>query len=34
MPGASKVGKINVDENGDQRHGPPQAETQTTGGNA
>ena len=34
MPGASKVGNINVDENGEQRHGPPQAESQTTGGNA
>jgi Fe-S-cluster-containing dehydrogenase component len=34
MPGASRVGRINVDENGDQRHGLPQADTQTTGGNA
>jgi MoCo/4Fe-4S cofactor protein with predicted Tat translocation signal len=34
MPGAGRVGKINVDENGDQRHELPHAETQTTGGNA
>jgi MoCo/4Fe-4S cofactor protein with predicted Tat translocation signal len=34
MPGAGRVGKINVDENGDQRHGLPQTETQTNGGNA
>jgi MoCo/4Fe-4S cofactor protein with predicted Tat translocation signal len=34
MPGAAKIGNINVDEHGDQRHGPPQAESQTTGGNA
>jgi molybdopterin-containing oxidoreductase family iron-sulfur binding subunit len=34
MPGAAKIGNINVDESGDQRHGPPQAESQTTGGNA
>jgi MoCo/4Fe-4S cofactor protein with predicted Tat translocation signal len=34
MPGAGKVGKINVDENGDQRHGLPQAESQANGGNA
>jgi len=33
MPDAAKVGNINVDEHGDQRHGPPQAESQTTGGN-
>ena len=33
MPGAGKVGKINVDENGDQRHGLPHAENQTSGGN-
>jgi MoCo/4Fe-4S cofactor protein with predicted Tat translocation signal len=34
MPGAGRVGKINVDENGDQRHGLPHAENQTPGGNA
>jgi MoCo/4Fe-4S cofactor protein with predicted Tat translocation signal len=34
MPGAGRVGKINVDEHGDQRHGLPRAESQTTGGNA
>jgi MoCo/4Fe-4S cofactor protein with predicted Tat translocation signal len=34
MPGAARVGKINVDENGDQRHGLPHAENQTDGGNA
>jgi molybdopterin-containing oxidoreductase family iron-sulfur binding subunit len=34
MPGAGRVGKINVDESGDQRHGLPHAENQTTGGNA
>src|SRR5271166_2252235 len=34
MPGASRVGRINVDENGEQRHDLPQADTQTTGGNA
>jgi len=34
MPGAAKIGNINVDEHGDQRHGPPQAESQSTGGNA
>jgi MoCo/4Fe-4S cofactor protein with predicted Tat translocation signal len=34
MPGAGRVGRINVDENGDQRHDLPHAETQTTGGNA
>jgi len=34
MPGAARVGKINVDENGDQRHGLPHAETQAAGGNA
>jgi Fe-S-cluster-containing dehydrogenase component len=34
MPGAGKVGKINVDENGEQRHGLPQAESQGNGGNA
>ncbi len=34
MPGAGRVGRINVDENGDQRHGLPAAETRTTGGNA
>jgi molybdopterin-containing oxidoreductase family iron-sulfur binding subunit len=32
MPGAGKVGKINVDENGDQRHGLPRAENETSGG--
>jgi Fe-S-cluster-containing dehydrogenase component len=32
MPGAGRVGRINVDENGEQRHGLPAAETQTTGG--
>jgi Fe-S-cluster-containing dehydrogenase component len=34
MPGAGRVGKINVDENGDQRHDLPQTGTQTNGGNA
>ena len=34
MPGAGRVGRINVDEHGDQRHGLPRAESQTTGGNA
>jgi MoCo/4Fe-4S cofactor protein with predicted Tat translocation signal len=34
MPGAARVGKINVDENGDQRHGLPHAENQVNGGNA
>jgi molybdopterin-containing oxidoreductase family iron-sulfur binding subunit len=34
MPGASRVGRINVDENGDQRHGLPQADRQDIGGNA
>ncbi len=34
MPGAGRVGRINVDEHGDQRHGLPHAENQTTGGNA
>jgi MoCo/4Fe-4S cofactor protein with predicted Tat translocation signal len=34
MPGAGRVGKINVDENGDQRHGLPHAENQATGGSA
>jgi MoCo/4Fe-4S cofactor protein with predicted Tat translocation signal len=34
MPGAGRVGRINVDENGDQRHDLPHAGTQTTGGNA
>jgi MoCo/4Fe-4S cofactor protein with predicted Tat translocation signal len=34
MPGAGRVGKINVDENGDQRHDLPQTETQTNGGKA
>jgi MoCo/4Fe-4S cofactor protein with predicted Tat translocation signal len=34
MRGAARVGKINVDENGDQRHGLPHAENQTNGGNA
>jgi Fe-S-cluster-containing dehydrogenase component len=33
MPGAARVGRINVDENGDQRHGLPRAETQIPGGN-
>jgi molybdopterin-containing oxidoreductase family iron-sulfur binding subunit len=33
MPGASNIGKINVDEHGDQIH-TPRAETQPTGGNA
>jgi molybdopterin-containing oxidoreductase family iron-sulfur binding subunit len=33
MPGAAKVGHINVDEHGDQRHGLPRAETETGGGN-
>jgi MoCo/4Fe-4S cofactor protein with predicted Tat translocation signal len=33
MPGAGRIGRINVDENGDQRHGLPQAETGTNGGN-
>jgi molybdopterin-containing oxidoreductase family iron-sulfur binding subunit len=34
MPGASRVGHINVDENGDQNHPLPQAEAQTEGGHA
>jgi molybdopterin-containing oxidoreductase family iron-sulfur binding subunit len=34
MPGAGRVGRINVDENGDQRHALPHAENQTPGGNA
>ena len=34
MPGAGRVGKINVDEYGDQRQGLPHVENQTTGGNA
>jgi Fe-S-cluster-containing dehydrogenase component len=34
MPGAARIGKINVDEEGDQRHGLPHAEKQTNGGNA
>ncbi|HYY28415.1 MAG TPA: 4Fe-4S dicluster domain-containing protein, partial [Chthoniobacterales bacterium] len=34
MPGASRIGTINVDENGDQRHGLPHAENQMNGGNA
>jgi ferredoxin len=34
MPGASRVGRINVDENGDQNHPLPHAETQAEGGNA
>jgi molybdopterin-containing oxidoreductase family iron-sulfur binding subunit len=34
MPGAGRVGRINVDENGDQRHGLPHAEATTNGGNA
>jgi MoCo/4Fe-4S cofactor protein with predicted Tat translocation signal len=33
MPGAGRIGRINMDEHGDQRHGLPQAETQTPGGN-
>ncbi|HTD17771.1 MAG TPA: 4Fe-4S dicluster domain-containing protein, partial [Chthoniobacterales bacterium] len=33
MPGAGRIGRINVDEHGDQRHGLPEAETQTPGGN-
>jgi Fe-S-cluster-containing dehydrogenase component len=34
VPGAGRVGRINVDENGDQRHALPHAENQTPGGNA
>ena len=34
MPGASRVGHINVDENGDQNHPLPQAEAQAEGGRA
>jgi molybdopterin-containing oxidoreductase family iron-sulfur binding subunit len=34
MPGADRVGRINVDENGDQRHGLPHAEASSNGGNA
>jgi MoCo/4Fe-4S cofactor protein with predicted Tat translocation signal len=34
MPGAGRVGKINVDAYGDQRQGLPHVENQTTGGNA
>jgi molybdopterin-containing oxidoreductase family iron-sulfur binding subunit len=34
MPGAARIGKINVNEEGDQRHGLPHAEKQTNGGNA
>jgi hypothetical protein len=34
MPGARRVGRINVDEHGDQRHSLPQADAQTTRGNA
>jgi hypothetical protein len=34
MPGASRVGHINVDEDGDQNHPLPQAEAQTEGGHA
>jgi MoCo/4Fe-4S cofactor protein with predicted Tat translocation signal len=33
MPGAARIGNINVDEHGDQDHLPPRAETQTDGGN-
>src|SRR3984893_9185119 len=34
MPGSARVGRINLDENGDQRHGLPHAENQPIGGNA
>ncbi|MBV9390823.1 MAG: 4Fe-4S dicluster domain-containing protein, partial [Verrucomicrobia bacterium] len=34
MPGASRVGKINVDENGDQMHESPRAAADSEGGNA
>jgi MoCo/4Fe-4S cofactor protein with predicted Tat translocation signal len=34
MPGAARVGNINVDEHGDQRHRAPRAEAETDGGNA
>jgi molybdopterin-containing oxidoreductase family iron-sulfur binding subunit len=34
MPGAGRVGRINVDESGDQRHGLPQTDTHPIGGNA
>jgi len=34
MPGGGRVGRINVDGNGDQRHDLPEAETQTIGGTA
>ena len=34
MPGAARVGNINVDEHGDQRHSEPRGETEMDGGNA
>src|SRR3984893_1733198 len=34
MPGSARVGRINLDENGDQRPGLPHAENQPIGGNA
>jgi len=34
MPGAARVGNINVDEHGDQRHSAPRAESEMDGGNA
>src|SRR5271165_2272441 len=34
MPGAAAVGRINVDEHGDQRHDSPEAGVRTIGGNA